>query len=196
MWVVSSQDWQVTSTAGIVAGVAPAVGDREAAVAGGRDAGDARPGRAVVQRLERGALRPMRHALGRPPPQPPRQLLDAAHHQALVLVAVGDDDAQDLQHRVGKVGVPAAGAEADLAEHLAMAEGAAGEGARRWRRSRRSCGRPRSAPARFQSSLSLRTSRARIASWMALKLAPSSSASRQASATSRKSGGRSSGRST
>ena len=71
----------------------------------------------------------MRHPLGRAPPQPPRQLLDAADDQALVLVAVGDDDAQDLQHRVGEVGVPAAGAEADLAEDLAVAEGAAGEGA-------------------------------------------------------------------
>ncbi len=32
-------------------------------------------------------------------------------------------DAQDLEHRVREVGVPAAGAEADLAEHLAVAEG-------------------------------------------------------------------------
>ena len=51
-----------------------------------------------------------------------RHLLDAADDEALVLVAVGDVDAQDLQHRVREVRVPAAGAEADLAEHLAVAE--------------------------------------------------------------------------
>ena len=70
----------------------------------------------------------MRHVLGRAPPQTAGHLLDPADHQPLILVLVGDDDAQDLQHRVGEVGVPAAGAEPDLAEHLAMAERPAGEG--------------------------------------------------------------------
>ena len=42
--------------------------------------------------------------------------------RAVVVVGAGVDDAQDLQHRVGEVGVPAAGAEADLAEDLAVAE--------------------------------------------------------------------------
>ena len=69
----------------------------------------------------------MHHLLRRASPQAARHLLDAADDPALVLVAIGDDDAQDLQHRVGIVGVPAAGAEADLAEDLAMPEGAPGE---------------------------------------------------------------------
>ena len=112
----------------VFAHVAPAVHDLEPARPGWPDAGDPGPRRPVVQPLERGTLRPVRHALGLTPPQPARQLLDAADDQPLVLVAVGDDDAQDLQHRVGEVRVPAAGAEADLAEHLAMAKRPAGEG--------------------------------------------------------------------
>jgi hypothetical protein len=40
----------------------------------------------------------------------------------LVRVAVGHHDPEDLQHGVGKVRVPAAGTESDLAEDLAMAE--------------------------------------------------------------------------
>ena len=59
-----------------------------------------------------------------------RHLLDAADHQVLVIVAVGHHHAEDFQHRVGEVRVPAAGAEADLAEHLAVLEAQFGERAR------------------------------------------------------------------
>jgi hypothetical protein len=55
-------------------------------------------------------------------PQPRRQLLAAADDALLVDVGTVVDDAQDLQHGVGEVGVPAAGAEADLAEDLAVLE--------------------------------------------------------------------------
>jgi hypothetical protein len=55
-------------------------------------------------------------------PQALRHLLHAAHHQVLVLVAAREHHAQDLQHRVGKVRIPAAGAKANLAEHLAVVE--------------------------------------------------------------------------
>ena len=61
-------------------------------------------------------------------PQAQRHLLHAADDQVLVLVATREHHAQDLQHGVGKVRVPAAGAEADLAEHLAVVEGELGEG--------------------------------------------------------------------
>ena len=56
------------------------------------------------------------------------QLLAAADDAAVVVVGLGVDDAQDLQDGVGEVGVPAAGAEADLAEDLAVPEGLEGRG--------------------------------------------------------------------
>ncbi len=62
-------------------------------------------------------------------PQAHRHLLRAAHDQLLVFVAAGQHHAQDLQHGVGKVRVPAAGAEAHLAEHFAVVEGQPLEGA-------------------------------------------------------------------
>ncbi|MCY1542247.1 hypothetical protein D9M68_779870 [compost metagenome] len=55
-------------------------------------------------------------------PQAHGHLLGAAHDQVLVLIAAGQHHAQDLQHGVGEVRVPAAGAETDLAKHLAVAE--------------------------------------------------------------------------
>jgi hypothetical protein len=58
---------------------------------------------------------------------PPGQLLGAAEDQLLVGVAFREHDPQDLEHRVREVGVPAAGAEADESEHLAIAERQLGE---------------------------------------------------------------------
>src|SRR6185437_7385802 len=55
-------------------------------------------------------------------PEPAGHLRGAADDQVLVRVAVGHHDPEDLQHGVGKVRVPAAGAEPDLAEDLAMPE--------------------------------------------------------------------------
>ena len=54
-------------------------------------------------------------------------LLHAADHQVLVVVAVGHHHAEDFQHRVGEVRVPAAGAETDLTEHFAVMERQLGE---------------------------------------------------------------------
>jgi len=47
-----------------------------------------------------------------------------------VVVAVGHHHAEDFQHRVGEVRVPAAGAETNLAEHFAVLEAQLGERAR------------------------------------------------------------------
>src|SRR5439155_19885236 len=63
-------------------------------------------------------------------PQPARHLLGTAFDIALAFVAIGDDDAKDFEHRVGIIRIPAAGTEADLAEHLAVMEGTFGEGRR------------------------------------------------------------------
>ena len=110
--------------------VAPAVGDGDLVAVSALDPGDARPGCSVMQLLERSAIWPMRHVPRRQFPQAPRHLLDAAHDIALVLVAVGGDDAENLQHRIGIIRIPAAGAEAHLAENLAVAIGLAGESIR------------------------------------------------------------------
>ena len=64
-------------------------------------------------------------------PQPARHPLGAADDVVLVIVALGQHDAQDLEHRVPEVRVPAAGAEADLAEDLAVAKAQASERRRR-----------------------------------------------------------------
>ena len=61
-------------------------------------------------------------------PQAHGYLLHAAFDQVLVFVAAREHHAQDLQHGVGKVGVPAAGAKAHLPEHLAVVEGKLGKG--------------------------------------------------------------------
>ncbi|MNQ98646.1 hypothetical protein D3C85_1143500 [compost metagenome] len=45
-----------------------------------------------------------------------------------MIVAVGHHHAEDFQHRVGEVRIPAAGAETDLAEHFAVMERELGEG--------------------------------------------------------------------
>ncbi|MNM61321.1 hypothetical protein D3C81_726200 [compost metagenome] len=55
-------------------------------------------------------------------------LFHAADHQVLVVVAVGHHHAEDFQHRVGEVRVPAAGTETDLAEHFTVMERELGEG--------------------------------------------------------------------
>jgi len=39
-----------------------------------------------------------------------------------MIIAFGDVDAEDFQHRIREVGIPAAGAKAHLTEHLAVAE--------------------------------------------------------------------------
>jgi len=61
-------------------------------------------------------------------PDPQWHLLDTAHHQMLMVVAVGHHHAEDFQHRVGEVRVPSAGAKTDLAKHFAMLERQLGEG--------------------------------------------------------------------
>ena len=109
-------------------GVAPAVGNGDLVAIGALDPGGARPCCAVMQFFECRSLRPMRHLLRRQPPQPARHLLDAAGDQALVFVAVGGHDAQDFQHGIGIVRIPAARAEAHLAENLAVEERPIGEG--------------------------------------------------------------------
>ena len=60
-------------------------------------------------------------------PDPAGNLLGAADHQPLVLVTAGHDDPEDLQHGVRIVRVPAAGAESDLAEDLAVVKRPRGE---------------------------------------------------------------------
>ncbi len=55
-------------------------------------------------------------------------LFHATDHQMLVIVAVGHHHAEDFQHRVGEVRVPATGTETDLAEHFAVMERQFGEG--------------------------------------------------------------------
>ena len=45
-----------------------------------------------------------------------------------MIIAVGHHHTEDFQHGVGEVRVPAAGAETDLAKHLAVVEGQFGEG--------------------------------------------------------------------
>ena len=108
--------------------MAPAVGDCDLVAVGALDAGDAGTRRPVMQTFERGPSRPMDHPVWRQAPQATRHLFDAAHDKALVLVAVGDHDAQDFQHRVRKVRIPAPGAEADLAEDLPVVKGFSREG--------------------------------------------------------------------
>lgn len=83
---------------------------------------------AAVQGGQRGAERPVDDLLRLAVPQAQRELLAAADDAAVVVVGLGVDDAQDLQDGVGEVGVPAAGAEADLAEDLAVPEGLEGVG--------------------------------------------------------------------
>src|SRR6266436_3444281 len=82
---------------------------------------------AVVERGKGGTPRPMDQARWPMPPEPSRQLLRAADDAAMVLIGGSINDAQDLQHRVGEVRSPAAGAEADLPEKLACPERAAKE---------------------------------------------------------------------
>src|SRR5687767_15862964 len=94
------------------------------------DLDDCRARRPGMKLLERRSLRPVHHLLRSAFPQAARRLLDAAHDPALVLVAIGDDDAQDLEHGIGIIRIPTAGAEADLAENLAVMKGAPGESGR------------------------------------------------------------------
>ena len=75
-----------------------------------------------MQSLERSALRPVHHPAGLVLPQAARHLLDPFFDIALVLIAIGDDHAQDFEHRIGIVRIPAAGAESDLAEDFAVME--------------------------------------------------------------------------
>ncbi|MNZ58252.1 hypothetical protein D3C78_762550 [compost metagenome] len=111
-------------------GVAPVVGDRQAAIGSAGDALDPGTRCAAMQPAQAGAFRPMHAALRYMAPDALRYLLHTADHQVLVVVAVGHHHAEDFQHRVGEVRVPAAGAEADLAEHFAVLEAQLGERAR------------------------------------------------------------------
>ena len=108
--------------------VAPAVGDGDLLSRQALDAAGPGLGGAIMQLGQRRALRPMHQFFGRRIPKPARHLLDATHHDALVFVTVGGDDPQDFQHRVGKIRIPAAGAETNLAENLAVPEGFLPEG--------------------------------------------------------------------
>ncbi|MCY1179231.1 hypothetical protein D9M73_196190 [compost metagenome] len=81
-----------------------------------------------MQRAETGACRPVSAALGYMAPDAQRDLLDATHHQVLVVVAIGHHHAENFQHRVREVRVPAAGAKADLAEDFPVQETELGEG--------------------------------------------------------------------
>ncbi|MNC18603.1 hypothetical protein D3C75_665080 [compost metagenome] len=54
-------------------------------------------------------------------------LFHATDHQVLVIVAIGHHHAEDFQHRVREVRIPAAGAETDLAEHFTVMERELGE---------------------------------------------------------------------
>src|SRR6185437_2359285 len=81
-----------------------------------------RPGAARVQRCQAGGRRPVRKPRRRVLPEATRHLLGAADYEALVFVAVGHHDAEDLQHRVRKIGVPTPGPESDLTEHLTVME--------------------------------------------------------------------------
>ena len=92
-----------------------------------RDLRDAGPGRAGVQRGQRGTGGPVGEPGRRMAPDPAGNLLGAADHQPLVLVAVGHHDPEDLQHGVRIVRVPAAGAEPDVAEDLAVVKRQRGE---------------------------------------------------------------------
>lgn len=83
---------------------------------------------AVVQRGQRRAERPVDDLLRLAVPEPQRKLLAAADDAPVVVVRLGVDDAEDLQDGVGEVGVPAAGAEADLAEDLPVPERLEGVG--------------------------------------------------------------------
>ncbi|MCY1396098.1 hypothetical protein D9M71_110580 [compost metagenome] len=112
----------------VVAGVTPVVGHGDAAIGGAGDAFHAGAGGAVVQGRQAGARRPVRAFLGSVAPDAHGHLLHAADDQVLVVVAGGHHHAEDFQHRVGEVRVPAAGAEAHLAEHFAVVEGQLGEG--------------------------------------------------------------------
>jgi len=113
---------------GVFARVAVVVGDGEAAPIGVGDTLDPGPWRAAVQGAEAGAGRPMGAALRHMAPDAHGHLRHAADYQVLVVVAVGHHHAEDFQHRVGEVRVPAAGAETDLAEHFAVMERQLGEG--------------------------------------------------------------------
>ena len=94
------------------------------------DALDAAAWRAAMQRAQAGAGWPVGATLGYVTPDALRYLLDAADHQMLMVVAVGHHHAEDFQHRVGEVRVPAARAETDLTEDFAVLEAELGEGAR------------------------------------------------------------------
>src|ERR1700733_7684013 len=122
IWVVSSQPWQVASTASCIRSVAQ--DESAAAPANGRPP---RARHAAVQALQRSARRPGAALADRQRPQAPWQPLGAAADQPLVGVAVRDDDPQDLEHGVGEVGVPPSGTEPDEPEHLAVAEWQLGE---------------------------------------------------------------------
>src|SRR6201999_1929684 len=100
-------------------------GDPAVVVAG--DPGGTRPRCTRVQRSQGRAFRPVRQPGGRAAPDPAGDLLRATDDQALVGVAVGHHTPEDLQHGVGVVRVPAAGAETHLAEYLAVPEGQRGE---------------------------------------------------------------------
>ncbi len=67
----------------------------------------------------------MHHLIRRMAPETARQLLTAADDALLVVIGCAIDHAQDFQHRAGEIRIPAAGAEPDLAEDLAILERAA-----------------------------------------------------------------------
>ncbi|MPL89774.1 hypothetical protein SDC9_35816 [bioreactor metagenome] len=105
---------------------APAIGHRDGAAGIPRDPRHARARRAAVQPGQR-HLPPMR-AIGGLPPEPVQHVLHPADDIALVVVKRAEVHPQDLEHRIREVAVPAAGAEPDLPEHLAVAEAELAEG--------------------------------------------------------------------
>ncbi len=181
----------------VAARIAPAVGDEEAAVGvAACNAGDAGPRAPAMERIERGAARPVHHAVRR--------------H-----ASTGGAAAARRRRRPGAGGCPGrcrrrAGSPAWSSGSRCpsrrcrsrpgrRSRGGGSCGVRRPRRSRRSrrrCARPRSGTSAFQISRTRAASRSRMASCMALNWAPCSSASFQACSTSRKISGRSSGFST
>jgi len=121
----NSQTWVGGDGGGIFARFARAIGNSDPLGGTSPNGGDARMGKSLIERGQRRASWPMHELFRREPPEPARQFLAAADNALLIVVGRHIDHAQDLQHRTGKIRIPASGAEADLAEDLAILERAA-----------------------------------------------------------------------
>ena len=88
---------------------------------------DCSPELARVQVLDRKPRMPADRGMQRLVPQAAGDLFGPSFDQFLVRIAFSDHHSQDLKHGVGKVRVPPAGAEADLAEDFTVAEGEGAE---------------------------------------------------------------------